>query len=415
MRIRRVLMMLLWFFVLVGLGEYLGLAPAFKTELGPRRVFGQEMPEGRLMRFPDIYKDQIVFSYAGDLWLVSTSGGAARRVTTHPGLELFPKFSPDGTKIAFTGQYDGNFNVYVMPAGGGDPKQLTFHPGGGPISERMGIHNEVLTWFPDSKRIVYLTRRDTFNGWFGRPYVVSVDGGLPEQLPIDKGGLMSFSPDGSKMAYNRIFRNFRTWKRYTGGMAQDIWIYNFKANTIEQMPHTEWTDTFPMWHDDTIYFDSDRGPEHRLNLYSYSLKSHEIRQLTHFKDFDVEWPSLGSDAIVFENGGYLYVFNLQTEKAEKLTIYLPGDRELARKHWANVSKLVTAFDISPDGKRALLSARGDVFTVPAKDGSIRNITHTPGIREKYATWSPDGHSIAYVSDRTGEDELYIMPQDVMGK
>ncbi|MGO9270830.1 MAG: PDZ domain-containing protein [Terriglobia bacterium] len=378
-------------------------------------AIAQQMPEGRLMRFPDISKDQIAFSYAGDLWLVSREGGVARRLTTHPGLELFPKFSPDGRSIAFTGQYDGNFNVYVMPAEGGDPKQLTFHPGGGPLNERMGIHNEVLTWFPDSKRIVYLSRRDTFNDWFGRPFVVSVDGGLSERLPIDKGGLMSFSPDGTRMAYNRIFRNFRTWKRYTGGMAQDIWIYNFKANTIEQMPHTEWTDTFPMWHEDTIYFDSDRGAEHRLNLYSYSLKSHEIRQLTHFKDFDVEWPSLGSDAIVFENGGYLYVFDLQTEKAKKLTIYLPGDRELARKHWDNVSKLVTtAFDISPDGKRALLSARGDVFTVPAKEGSIRNLTRTPGIRERDAAWSPDGRWVAYVSDRTGEDELYVVPQDGMG-
>ena len=377
-------------------------------------AIAQQMPEGRLMRFPDISKDQIAFSYGGDLWLVSREGGVARRISTHPGLELFPKFSPDGRSIAFTGQYDGNYNVYVMPAEGGDPKQLTFHPGGGPLSERMGIHNEVLTWFPDSKRIVYLSRRDTFNDWFGRPFVVSVDGGLPERLPIDKGGLISFSPDGTRMAYNRIFRNFRTWKRYTGGMAQDIWIYNFKANTIEQMPHTEWTDTFPMWHEDTIYFDSDRGPEHRLNLYSYSLKSHEIRQLTHFKDFDVEWPSLGSDAIVFENGGYLYVFDLETEKAKKLTIYLPGDRELARKHWDNVSKLVTAFDISPDGKRALLTARGDVFTVPAKEGSIRNLTRTPGIRERDAAWSPDGRWVAYLSDRTGEDELYIAPQDGMG-
>src|SRR5271169_325026 len=289
MSIRSLIAIALFVLAAFALGELPGVAPLLKTSFGPRPVFGQEMPEGRLMRFPDIYKDQIVFSYAGDLWLVSSTGGTARRVTTHPGLELFPKFSPDGTKIAFTGQYDGNFNVYVMPASGGEPKQLTIHPGGGPLNERMGIHNEILTWFPDSKRIVYLTRRDTFNDWFGRPYVVSVDGGLPEQLPIDKGGLMSFSPDGSKMAYNRIFRNFRTWKRYTGGMAQDIWIYDFKNNQIEQMPHTEWTDTFPMWHGDTIYFSSDRGPEHRLNLYSYSLGTRDIKQLTHFDEFDVMW------------------------------------------------------------------------------------------------------------------------------
>ncbi|PYV33551.1 MAG: protease [Acidobacteria bacterium] len=374
-----------------------------------------EMPEGRLMRFPDISKDQIVFSYAGDLWLVTRSGGVARRITTHPGLELFPKFSPDGKWIAFTGKYDGNFNVYVIPSEGGDPKQLTVHPGGGGLSERMGIHNEVINWLPDSHHILYLSRRDTFNTWFGRLYTVGLNGGLPEALPLDKGGLTSFSPDGSRIAYNRIFRNFRTWKRYQGGMAQDIWIYNLKTHEIEQMPHENWTDTFPMWHGDTIYFDSDRGPEHRLNLFRYSVKSHEIRQLTHFTDFDVNWPSLGPDSIVFENGGFLYTFDLNTEKANKLTVYVPGDRDLARKHWANVSSLITDMDISPDGHRAVFSARGDIFTVPAKEGSIRNLTRTPGIREKYAAWSPDGKWIAYLSDRTGEDELYLMPQDGLGK
>ncbi len=377
-------------------------------------ALAQNMPEGRLLRFPDISKNEIAFSYGGDIWLVSREGGTARRITSFPGQELFAKFSPDGKWIAFTGQYDGNYNVYIMPAEGGEPKQLTFHPGGGHLSERMGIHNEVITWTPDSKRIVFLSRRDTFNTWFGRLYSVSIDGGEPEALPLDKGGLTSYSPDGNSIAYNRIFRNFRTWKRYTGGMAQDIWIYDLKANHIEQMPHTEWTDTFPMWHGDTIYFDSDRGPEHRLNLYSYSLTSHEIKQLTHFKDFDVNWPSLGPDSIVFENGGYLYLFDLNTQKEHKLTIYLPGDRELARKHWENVSNLITDFDISPDGKRAAFTARGDIYTVPAKEGSIRNLTRTPGIHEKYAAWSPDGRWVAYMSDRTGEDELYVSPQDGLG-
>ena len=377
--------------------------------------FAQEVPEGRLLRFPDIGKDKIAFSYGGDLWLVARTGGVARRITSHPGQELFPKFSPDGKWIAFTAQYDGNYNVYIMPSEGGPPRQLTFHPGGGQLSERMGIHNEVITWTPDSKRIVFLTRRDTFNDWFGRLYSVPIDGGLAEPLPLDKGGLTSYSADGSKIAYNRIFRNFRTWKRYTGGMAQDIWIYDLAANHIEQLPHTEWTDTFPMWHGDVIYFDSDRGTEHRLNLYSYTLSTHEIKQLTHFTEFDVNWPSLGPDAIVFENGGYLYVFDLNSQQEHKLAVYLPGDRDLARKHWATVSGLITDFDISPDGKRAVFSARGDVFTVPAKEGSIRNLTRTPGIREKYVAWSPDGRWVAYMSDRTGEDELYLMPQDGLGQ
>jgi tricorn protease len=376
----------------------------------------QEMPEGRLMRFPDIYKDKIVFMYGGDLWLASGAGGDARRITSDPGRELFPKFSPDGKWIAFTGQYDGNFNVYVMPAQGGQPRQLTFYQGAAaPLSDRMGIHDEVVTWFPDSKRILFLSRRDASNGWTKRPFSVSIDGGLPEPLPVSEGGLSSFSPDGTKIAYNPIFRNFRTWKRYTGGLAQAIAIYDLKNNTVEDLPHTEWTDSFPMWHGNTIYFSSDRGPEHHLNLYGYDLGSKQVEQLTHFTDFDVMWPSLGPDSIVFENGGYLYTFDLDAKQPRKLTISLPGDRDQSMKHWASAAKNVTDFDISPEGKRAVFGARGDVFTVPAKEGSVRNLTRTPGIREKSVAWSPDGRWIVYISDRSGEDELYIAPQDGMGK
>lgn len=374
----------------------------------------QDQQEGRLMRFPAIDKDTIVFSYAGDLWLVPSTGGTARRITTHPGLELFPKFSPDGKTIAFTGQYDGNFNVYVIPSEGGEPKQLTFLPDPVQLPERMGPNNEVLTWMPDGKSIVFLSRRDTYADWFGRPFTVPVAGGLPARLPIDKGGVMSFSPDGDEMAYNRIFRNFRTWKRYRGGMQQQIAFYNFKTNHYEQVADLDGNDTFPMWHGDTVYFDSDRGPDKRMNLWAYDIKTKQMRQLTHFTEFDVNWPSLGPDSIVFENGGYLYVFDLATEKAHKITVYLPGDRDLTRPHWENTSKLITAYDISPDGKRAVFTARGDVYTVPAKEGSIRDITQTPGINEMDAVWSPDGRWIAYLSDRSGEYELYLKPQDGVG-
>jgi len=379
-------------------------------------TFSQQLQEGRLMRFPDIYKDKVVFYYGGDLWLASTSGGAASRITSHPGRELFPKFSPDGQWIAFTGQYDGNFNVYVMPSTGGQPKQLTFFQGAAqPLSDRMGIHNEVLTWTPDSQHIVFLSRRDASNGWTKREFTVSIDGGLPQPLPMTEGGLISYSADGNRVAYNMIFRNFRTWKRYTGGLAQSITIYDLKNNTSEDVPHTDYSDTFPMWHGNKIYFSSDRGgPDHHFNLYSYDVSSKQVEQVTHFNDWDVMWPSLGPDAIVFENAGYLYTYDFQSEP-KKLSILLPGDRIQAMKHWDNVSKLVTDFDIAPDGKRAVIAARGDVYTVPAKEGSIRNVTRTPGIRERKVAWSPDGRSIAYVSDRTGEDEIYLMPQDGAGK
>jgi len=373
----------------------------------------QQSQEGRLLRFPDIYKDKVAFMYGGDLWLASSEGGVARRITSHPGRELFPKFSPDGKWLAFTGQYDGNFNVYVMPSDGGQPKQLTFYQGEPrQLNDRMGVHSQVIGWTLDSKNIVFLSRRDASNGWTKRAFTVSIEGGLPQPMPMDEGGLLSYSADGEKIAYNRIFRNFRQWKRYTGGLAQDITIYDIKNNVVDGViPHTDYTDTFPMWRGNTIYFTSDRGPGHRFNLYSYDLTSKQVEQLTKFEDFDVMWPSLGPDAIIFENGGYLYTFDFATRQPKKLTIYVDGERDQTMKHWVSTSRNITDFDISPDGKRAVFGARGEVFTVPAKDGSIRNLTHSPGVREQKVAWSPNGQWIAYVSDRTGEDEIYIVQQD----
>ena len=379
-------------------------------------LFAQEAQEGRLLRFPDIYKDKVAFMYGGDLWLASTAGGTARRITSHPGRELFPKFSPDGKWLAFTGQYDGNFNVYVMPSEGGQPTQLTFYQGQAqPLSDRMGVLNQVIGWTPDGKSIIFLSRRDASNGWTKRPYTVSVNGGLPQPMFMDEGGLLSYSPEGNKIAFNRIFRNFRQWKRYTGGMAQDITIYDLKNNTVDQViPHTDYTDTFPMWHGNTIFFTSDRGPEHRLNVYSYDIGSKQVQQVTKFDQFDVMWPSMGPDSIIFENAGYLYTLDIETRQPKKLTIYVNGERDQAMKHWVDASRQFSDFDIAPDGKRAVFAARGEVFTVPAKDGSTRNLTHSPGVREQKVAWSPNGQWIAYVSDRTGEDEIYVTAQDGLG-
>jgi tricorn protease len=371
------------------------------------------MAEGRLMRFPDVYKDKIVFTYGGDLWLASTSGGVARRITTHPGQELFAKFSPDGKWIGFTGQYDGNLNVYVMPSDGGEPRQLTFETDQAAVGERMGPNNQVINWTPDGKSIVYLSRRTSFNDWFAKLYTISIDGGLPVRIPVDKGGLASFSPDGSQMIYNRIFRNFRTWKRYTGGMTQALWLYDFKNVTSEALTPNDHAYTFPMWRGNTLYFGSDRGDDHRVNLYSMDMTSKQMKELTHFTDYDMSWPGIGPDSIIMENGGFLYLFDLKSQESHKLTIYLPGDREQLRPHWVDASKLITDFDISPDGKRAVFAARGDAFTIPAKYGSARNLTHSSGSREHGVAWSPDGKWIAYISDRTGEDEIYIQAQDGM--
>ncbi len=335
----------------------------------------QETQEGRLLLFPDVHKDKIAFVYGGDLWLTSSSGGEARRITSHPGRELFPKFSPDGKWLAFTGQYDGNFNVYVMPAEGGQPKQLTFYQGQAePLSDRMGILNEVVGWTRDGKNIVFLSRRDASNGWTKRPFMVSVSGGLPQPMPMDEGGLLSYSPDGTKVAYNRIFRNFRQWKRYTGGLAQDITIYDLKNNAVDQVdsPHRIYGFISDVaWQYDL--FQSDRGPEHRLNLYSFDLASKQVQQLTKFDQFDVMWPSLGPDAIIFENAGYLYTFDLETRQPKKLTVYVNGESDQAMKHWADAEPPHYGFRHRAGRQtRGCFAARGEVFTVPAKDGSVRN-------------------------------------------
>jgi tricorn protease len=372
--------------------------------------------EARLLRFPAIYNNQIVFTYAGDLYTVLSTGGVARKLTNHEGFEMFARFSPDGKWIAFTGQYDGNTEVYLMPSEGGIPKRLTFTATleRDDVSDRMGPNNIVMTWKHDNNHIVFRSRMREWNSFIGQLYLCSVDGGLPEQLPLPRGGFCSFSPDDKKMAYNRIFREFRTWKRYRGGMADDIWIYDFEKKTVENITNNPAQDIIPMWSGNKIYFLSDRDTLKRMNLYVYDLETKTTKQLTNFTDFDVKFPSLGPNAIVFENGGYIYRCDLATEKYEKVPIEIQEDMSIGRGGITKVSESITNYEISPDGKRALFGARGDVFTVPAKNGVIRNITRTPGVHERNSKWSPDGKWIAYISDATGEDHIYIQPQDGSG-
>jgi len=364
--------------------------------------------EARLLRFPDICKDQIAFVYAGDLWIVSTAGGQARRLTASEGLELFPRFSPDGQKIAFTGQYDGDLNVFVMPATGGEPKRLTYHPALQQTTERMGPESIVMDWTPDGKSILYRSREETHDVWDGRLYLVSPDGGYPQPLPLPRGGFASFSADGKRIAYCPIYRDFRTWKRYKGGMAQDVWTYDLVNARSEKI--TDWvgTDNVPMWDHASgkIYFNSDRTGT--LNLYAYDPQTKTTTQATNFTEYDVRWPAMGPGAIVFENGGYLYVLDLPNGQPRKVAVQLGSDRILARPEFVSCGDHVEDYSISPDGKRALFGARGEIFTVPAKYGNTRDLTNTSNAHEKYSVFSPDGHWIAYVSDASGEDEIYLL-------
>jgi tricorn protease len=365
--------------------------------------------ETRLLRFPDVNKDKIAFVYAGDIYVVPRNGGQALRLTSHEGLELFPKFSPDGRQIAFTGQYDGDMSVYVMPVEGGSPRRLTYHPGIQKTSERFGPENVVMGWAPDGKKVLFRSRMETGNLWDGRVYLVDINGGLPRPLPMKVAGFTSFSPDGGKVAYCPIYRDFRTWKRYEGGMAQDVWIFDLKSCDSRKITDWEGTDNVPMWYKDKIYFNSDRTGT--LNLFCYDLNTGQTSQVTNFTDYDVRWPSLGPDGIAFENGGYIYVLDLPSQALHKVDIYLTTDLHSVRTEFVDVSHRVEEFDISPDGKRAVFSARGEIFTVPAKEGNTRNLTNQSASRETYPRWSPDGKWIAYLSDSTGEEELYIVFQD----
>lgn len=369
--------------------------------------------EARLLRFPAISDDQIVFTYAGDLYSVATTGGLARKLTNHPGYEMFARFSPDGKSIAFTAQYDGNTEVFLMPSTGGAPQRLTYTAtlGRDDVSDRMGPNNIVMAWRRDGKNIVFRSRMRSFDAFIGSLFSVSMDGRPPEQIPVPRGGFCSFSPDDKKMAYNRVFREFRTWKKYRGGMADDVWIYDFATKQIENITNNPAQDIIPMWAGNKIYFLSDRDDNKRMNLYSYDLTTKETKRLTNYSDFDIKFPSAGQHALVYEYAGYIYKFDYATEQSQKVPIQIADDLVSGRNELRSVGSEVTNYEISPDGKRALFGAHGEVFTVPAKYGATRNLTNSAGVHERNSKWSPDGRWIAFISDKTGEDEIYIVNQD----
>ncbi len=354
--------------------------------------------ESHLMRHADVHGDNIVFTYEGDLWLASAAGGDARRITNDPGTERFAKFSPDGKRLAFTANYDGGTDVYVMDARGGPPTRLTYHP----------APDYALDWFPDGQSILFRSRRAyPFRG--EEIYKVSVEGGLPQRLPVDRAGLTALSPDGSQIAYNRISRESRTWKRYKGGMAQDIWVGSLATGDFQRLTDWPGSDHFPMWAGDSIYYTSDRELG-TLNLYKQNVATKEITTLTSYPDFDVKYPSIGTGKIVYQYAESLHLLDIQTGEFRKVEIDIPSDRVKMRPAYLSATDHVGSFGLSPSGTRLLMEMRGEIVNVPVDKGEPINLTQASGSREKNATWSPDGRWIAFVSDRTGEEELYLVDQ-----
>ena len=367
----------------------------------------------KLLRFPDIHGNQVVFSYGGDLWLAPAGGGTATRLTAHPGQELFAKFSPDGQWIAFTGQYDGDEQVYVMPATGGVPKQLTFYPARGPLAPRWGYDNQVYGWTPDGSAVLFRSLRDNWDIGDPRLFTVSHEGGLPKALPMRVSGAGALSPDGQRVVFSPLFRDFRTWKRYQGGWAQDLWIFDLASNAAEQITDHVRADRDPMWVGDLIYFTSDR--DGTLNLYSYDPGTRQTAQLTRSATWDVRWPSDdGMGRIVYELDGELNIYDIAAATSTKISIAVPDDGVAMRPSRVSAARNIEGWGLSPKGERALFVARGDVFTAPIEKGPTRNLTNSSNAHDKHARWSPDGSKIAFISDLSGEEEIYWINQDGSG-
>ena len=377
----------------------------------PLLSFAAGQQEARLLRFPAVGGDNIVFSYAGDLYRVGVTGGTAVKLTSHVGYEVFPRISPDGKTVAFTGQYDGNTEVYTIPVTGGEPCRITYSAlvSRDMVGERMGPNNIVMCWTPDGKQIVYRSKTHTFSGLRGQLCKVEAKGGPAEEIPTTEGGFCSYSPDGKKLAMNRMFREFRTWKYYRGGQADDIWINTVGTTKLEKITDNDAQDIFPMWIGDEIYYLSDR--DRTMNLFVYNTKTKETRKVTDFTEYDCKFPSYSKDYVVFENGGYIYKYDVKAGKCEKVTIYLENDNVYGRPEYRNVGNQMFAYSLSPDGERVLIIARGELFSLPARRGPVQNLSDTPGGHEREGVWSPDGKHIAWFSDKDGEYQVYVAPAD----
>jgi len=351
-----------------------------------------------LFRFPDVSKTQIVFTYANDIWIMPKTGGNAEKLSSPPGVESFPKFSPDGRTIAFTGNYDGNQDVYAIAANGGVPVRLTSH----------GFGDRVVDWTNDGKSVLFASGRESGRNRFNQFYTIAANGGAAQKLPFAYAEFGSYSPDGKQMAVVFVSQAFRNWKRYRGGWRANIHLYNFTNNTSQNISANEIAgNEFPMWHGDDIYFLSDRGKEERMNLWKYTVSSKKYEQVTNYKDYDIHFPSAGPDEIVFEQGGKLFLFSFATQQAKAVTVNVVTDQAALKPKSVTAAGYVQHVGISPDGNRALMEARGDIFSLPAENGFIKNITRSTASNERYPAWSPDGNTVAYWSDQSGEYELWL--------
>jgi tricorn protease len=363
----------------------------------------------RLLRYPDVSARHIAFGYGGDLWIVGREGGTAMRLTSDRGEELYPKFSPDGQWIAFSAEYAGTRQVYVIAAAGGMPRQLTWYNDVGVMPFRGGTDYRVLDWTPDGQHVVVRMNRLPYDDRGGRPYLVPFAGGMETPLAVPESGGGSLSPDGKRFVYTPIDADWRGWKRYRGGRAPDVWIYDLAANTSTQLTTFRGMDQNPAWVGDSIYYASDASGT--LNLTRIAPNGGEPAAVTQFTDFDVLWPSGGPDAVVFEQGGYVWRYDAGAAEAVRVPIRVPADAPAALPRFVKIAPQIESFALAPGAERVAFAARGEIFTVPAKNGEARNVTRTPSERELSVSWSPDGQWLAYLSDASGEYEIYVRRQD----
>lgn len=361
-------------------------------------LFSQQ--EARFMAYPDIHGNTVVFTYEGDLWKVNLDGdnGTAMRLTNYPGFEYAAKFSPDGKQIAFTGGYENDHSVYVIPVTGGEPQRLTHNPRGA----------ETIEWTPDGERIVFSSMMQTFIRRDTKLFWVDKTGSAPECLPLDRGVRLSYSPDGNKILYvRRGDEEYYNWKRYRGGQHPDIWKYDFDKKTFEKITDFVGKNSYPMWVGDSMYFVSNRGPKGVSNIYKMNLETKKAEAVTKYTDYDVMMASTDGKTISYIQNGYINLLDTASNQSRKITVKLHSDKWRVRNRYVNPKKYIHYGTIANDGKQVALDARGDVFTLPTDKGQTYNHTKTPGEREMYPQLSPNGKKVAYFSDKSGEYQLYV--------